>query len=374
MRRLLLLATVLTLTGCTALHPALPSVAPLRVSDSTAVVTILHVNDVYEITPVENGLSGGLARLATLRRQLMSETPHVVTVLPGDFYSPSALGTARVDGEALAGRQMVAVLNMLGLDVVTFGNHEFDLNEAQFRARLAESRFAYIASNVTEATGQLFPGTARHRVLTFATPYGPVRVGLVSATIDSNPKPYVRYGDPIEGLRREAAAVRDSADAIVALTHLAFAQDVEAAAAVPALDLTLGGHEHENVRVYRGNDFTPILKADANGRTAYVHRLVLHPRRGLVSLTSELVVIDTTIPEDPAVAAEVQRWVEMGYAGFRAAGFEPTARVTTLPEPFDGREASVRNTTTNLTALIAEAVYREAAARGGADLALFNSG
>jgi 5'-nucleotidase / UDP-sugar diphosphatase len=374
MCRLLLLTVVLALTGCSATRPTPSASAALRAVDSTVAVTILHVNDVYEITPVENGRVGGLARLATVRRRLLAETPHVITVLPGDFYSPSALGTARVDGRALAGRQMVAVLNVLGLDVAAFGNHEFDLNEADFRARLAESRFAYVASNVTGADWQLFPGTARHRILTFASPYGPMRVGLVGATIASNPKPYVRYEDPIEGLRREAAAVRDSAHAIVALTHLAFAQDAEAAAKVPALDLILGGHEHDNIHAYRGADFTPILKADANARTAYVHRLRLHPRRGLVGLTSELLPIKDTIPEDPAVAAEVQRWVEVGYAGFRAAGFDPTARVTTLPEAFDGREASVRNSTTNLTALLAEAFYREAAARGGADLAVFNSG
>jgi len=374
MRRLVPLVLVFALAGCTAVRPAGEPVAASLGADSTVAVTILHVNDVYEITPMENGRSGGLARLATLRKRLLAETPHVVTVLPGDFYSPSALGTARVDGRALAGRQMVAVLNLLGLDAVTFGNHEFDLSEADFRARVAESRFAYVASNVTGADGQPFPGTARHRVVTFASPYGPVRVGLVSATINSTLKPYVRYSDPIEGLRREAAAVRDSVQAIVALTHLAIAQDIVAAAEVPALDLVLGGHEHENVRLYRGADFTPILKADANGRTAYVHRLRIHPRRGLVSVASELVVITEAIPDDAAVAAEVQRWVDMAYAGFRAAGFEPTSRVATLPVPLEGRESATRNTDTNLGGLIAEAFYHEAAARGGADLAVFNTG
>ncbi len=42
--------------------------------------------------------------------------PRTLTLLAGDALSPSALGTARVNGEPLAGRQMVAVLNRLGLD------------------------------------------------------------------------------------------------------------------------------------------------------------------------------------------------------------------------------------------------------------------
>ena len=42
--------------------------------------------------------------------------------------SPSAIGTARVDGEPLAGRQTVDVLNGVGLDWATFGNHEFNVS------------------------------------------------------------------------------------------------------------------------------------------------------------------------------------------------------------------------------------------------------
>ena len=47
-------------------------------------VTILHFNDVYEITPVEGGRSGGLARVATLRRRLLAENPNTFTLLAGD--------------------------------------------------------------------------------------------------------------------------------------------------------------------------------------------------------------------------------------------------------------------------------------------------
>ena len=71
--------------------------------------------------------------------------------------SPSALGTARVNGERLNGKQMVAVLNAAGIEWGTFGNHEFDIPEAALRARLAESKFKLVASNVTDGTGALFP-------------------------------------------------------------------------------------------------------------------------------------------------------------------------------------------------------------------------
>ncbi|GAB4341326.1 MAG: hypothetical protein OHK0047_32990 [Leptolyngbyaceae cyanobacterium] len=74
-------------------------------------ITLLHLNDIYEITPVEGGKRGGLARVATLRKQLLAKNRHTFTILAGDAFSPSALGTAKVNGERLAGKQMVVVMN-----------------------------------------------------------------------------------------------------------------------------------------------------------------------------------------------------------------------------------------------------------------------
>jgi 5'-nucleotidase len=61
----------------------------------------VHINDVYEIQPVEGGKSGGLARVATLVERIRKEHPSVITTLGGDYLSPSAIGTANVDGEPL---------------------------------------------------------------------------------------------------------------------------------------------------------------------------------------------------------------------------------------------------------------------------------
>ena len=112
--------------------------APEQLADPVVHMTFVHLNDVYEITPVSGGTEGGLARVATLRKQLLAQNPNTLTVLAGDLFSPSALGTAKVNDERLAGQQTVAVMNAIGLDFMTFGNHEFDLNEEQFLQRLSE--------------------------------------------------------------------------------------------------------------------------------------------------------------------------------------------------------------------------------------------
>lgn len=38
-------------------------------ADSRLHITLLQLNDVYEITPVSGGAQGGMARVATLRKQ-----------------------------------------------------------------------------------------------------------------------------------------------------------------------------------------------------------------------------------------------------------------------------------------------------------------
>ena len=79
--------------------PAPTAVAPVQ-------ITMLQLNDVYEMTIA----NGGLARVATLLGRLKAENPNTLAIMAGDLFSPSAIGTAKVDGRPLAGRQMVAVI------------------------------------------------------------------------------------------------------------------------------------------------------------------------------------------------------------------------------------------------------------------------
>lgn len=335
-------------------------------------VTLIQLNDIYEITPVSGGRWGGPARVATVRKRLQEENPNTFTILAGDLFSPSALGTARVDGERLAGRQMVAVLNVMGLDYATFGNHEFDLSEEQFLSRMEESEFEWVATNVTDARGELFPKTEKHKILTIRNSEGAtIRIGMIGLCFDGINPDYVNFLDPVETAREEVSNLQGRVDAIVAITHLPVGQDIVLAQAVPEIDLILGGHEHENMRLFRGQDLTPILKADANVRTLYVHDLSFDTGSGSLEIDSRLVPITDAIPDDPATLEVVDRWVELGFAGFRASGFDPWEVVAEVASPLDGLEVSVRNRPTGLTQLIADAMRAEV---DGAEGALLNSG
>lgn len=334
--------------------------------------TILHINDLYEITPVAGGKEGGLARLATLKKNLKRENPRTYMFIAGDVISPSALGTAKVNGQPLAGEQIIDVLNAVGLDYATFGNHEFDVNEQQFAARMKQSTAKWFSGNVRNAAGQPFDRIPDDVIFKVKGPKGAlVRVGVIGVTIDSTKKPWVTYKNFLDTAKADAKTLRPQVDVLIGLTHLAIADDIRLAKEVPELDMIMGGHEHENIQIWRGSHLTPIFKADANVRTAYIHRLVYDTTAKKLAITSELKKINSALPEDKSTAKLVAQWVKKGFDAFRSNGFEPEQTVATTPEPLNGKETDVRSGRTNLTELIATATLNEVE---GADASFYNSG
>jgi 5'-nucleotidase len=310
-----------------------------------------------------------MARLATALDRLRRTNAPVLTTLGGDYLSPSALGTAVVAGEPLAGKQMVDLLNAVGLQWATLGNHEFDLSEAAFHKRLSEGKFTVVVSNVTDAAGKPFANTVESAVARVRSGGRVLRIGLIGLVIDSTKKPWVRYLPPVETARTQVAALKGKVDAIVALTHLSLLEDQAVVEAVPEIDLVLGGHEHENWSIRRGLQFAPIVKADANVRSlAVVTMRFSGAARPVVNVRFDL--LDRRVPIQPRVQALVKKWVDTAFEAFRRDGLDAAAVVANIPERLDGRELTVRNRPGNLTSLITEAMQNAAKS----DAAILNGG
>src|ERR1700730_2384843 len=185
-------------------------------------VTLLQVNDVYQFDPVDGGARGGLARVLTLRKQIMSESPHALFLLAGDTIA--SVGRSN----NYQGKQMIDAWNSSGLDYATFGNHEFDFGPDVLRARMSESHFKWLAANViNKKTGKTFGDTPEFVVREFDG----VKVGIFGIVLQetlqtSRPGPNVDILDPCAKAVKVIPEIHASrAQVIVALTHQTMADD-----------------------------------------------------------------------------------------------------------------------------------------------------
>ncbi len=113
-----------------------PSRSRPRVRDARAPLTILQINDVYSTVPVDG--VGGLARVATLKKQLTAAGRTPLLMIGGDFLSSSVASTV------FKGEQMIAALNATGLDVATLGNHEFDFGVDLLLTRMRQAKWQWV--------------------------------------------------------------------------------------------------------------------------------------------------------------------------------------------------------------------------------------
>ena len=353
----LALAVFLTADRASGAPPSAPaSPAPLK-------VTLLHLADVYQVQPVEGGRRGGLARVATLRKQALQASPNVVTVLGGDTLSPSVESLLEVEGKALKGRQMVDAWNALGLDYAVLGNHEFDFGDDVLRERVRESRFTWLGANVEDTkTGSLFAGVKAYDV----REVGGVRLGLFGVVLpetqtSSKASADTKFTDFCEASRTAVAKLREAgAGVVVGLTHLTLEQD-RALAKCVKVDAILGGHDH--VGAEDRSTGTPIFKVVADAMEVGQLTLDVDAVTGsLRKATWKRLPVTRKVPEDAEFNAAMK--------AYDALFARLSERVGRTPVALDTRAEQVRTRETNLGSFVADA-FRAAA---GADVALVNGG
>ena len=270
-----------------------------------ATLTLLTVNDVYEISPVQG--KGGLAELMTLLRAERATATHHLTTVNGDFLSPSLMSAL------FKGAQMVALFNALGVDVVGFGNHEFDLGPEVTQQRMAESRFVWLGTNVLGPDGKPFGGA----LATMTRQVGELTVGLFGLlTPDtahlSSPGPTVTLAPVVPTAQAAVETLRKAAvDVVIAITHLTIAEDRALAQQVPGISVILGGHEHDPITWYEGQTLIHKSGSDAYylGRIDLVIEKKMTDKGPQVSVTPTWrMIANRGVPPDAGVAAEVARY------------------------------------------------------------------
>jgi 2',3'-cyclic-nucleotide 2'-phosphodiesterase (5'-nucleotidase family) len=260
-------------------------------ADFTAhLVIFVQINDVYFIDARadyadENTLL--LPRVATLVKRLRRSfgRQRVIFCLPGDFLAPSCLS------KHFKGSHMVAVLNKMGVDYVTIGNHELErrYTSADLLANIKRSRFKWLAANFDPAD----PALQAYQELDEKLKSWDMRKlsdkSILFIAGFAYPDDYGSYGKAFnpspdardiislwEGERAQLEPHERPDFAYVALTHQNVGHDLYFAQECPEFHLIMGGHDH-HVMYSERNDHAMIVKALSNARSVRLNCAVAIP-------------------------------------------------------------------------------------------------
>ncbi len=119
-------------------------------------LTILETTDLHgHIYPVDYSNNAttnyGLARLATLIQKIKAQNPNVLLFDDGDLIqgSPLEYYHAAIDNAGID--PMIAVMNYLGYDAMTLGNHEFNYGQSVLRKVISEAKFPITSANIVNS-------------------------------------------------------------------------------------------------------------------------------------------------------------------------------------------------------------------------------
>jgi 5'-nucleotidase len=196
-------------------------------------IVIFHTADLH------NRLAPAAARqLAALKRA----HPRSLLLDAGDAVAAGNLGF-RPGGEPI-----LRLMAETGYDAMAMGNRESHPNRRALMAKLRDAAFPVLAANLTARRGRA-PEVVRGHVL-FA---GPPRVAVIGLApqITRPDSLWARvtdfvFEDPVAVAAQLAPELKREVDLVVCLSHCGLRRD-RALAAIPQVDLVLGGHSHREV-------------------------------------------------------------------------------------------------------------------------------
>ncbi|WP_419961095.1 choice-of-anchor I family protein [Psychrobacillus sp. BM2] len=237
-------------------------------------LSLMHVNDIHANTDKA-------PRLVTAVKEVRTVKPDALLLNAGDVFS----GTLYFN--EFLGQADLAFMNLMEVDAMTFGNHEFDLgSSADGHKALVDfieaANFPFVSANVDFSKDELFKGLFNTKIT--STPEakniytGIVKeingekvgiFGLTTAeTADISSPGKITFSNYIEDAKKMVTEFEEmGVNKIVALTHIGYDDnpavdnDRELAANVPGIDVIVGGHSHTQL------DKPVVVNEDKSGNT-----------------------------------------------------------------------------------------------------------
>lgn len=214
--------------------------------------TLVHMNDTHShLEPVAVNLAiqgetvtaqlGGFARLKTVVDQMRAEDRELLFLHGGDVVQGTLYFTL------FNGLPEFDFLNLLGLDAMTFGNHEFDRGPAAIPAWIKRSRFPWLSANIDFSNEPALAGLVKPYLIKEI--HGE-KIAIIGVTTETTPQTTMQVGrvvfnDAVESVRTQVAALEaQGINKIIVLSHLGYQQDRELAEKVAGVDIVVGGHSH----------------------------------------------------------------------------------------------------------------------------------
>ena len=228
----------------------------LDVLPGEKLITILHTNDTHsqiDPLPANDRLSpdkGGVARRATLVKRVRKENPNTLVIDAGDVFQ----GTPYFN--FFKGEVEYKSMSLIGYDVVTLGNHDFDNGVDALAAAMKFANFEFVSSNY-DVRGTPLERRVKPYVVRVI---GGVRVGLIGLGISPDnlitPENFkgLKYLDPMKAASGMVKILRERerCTLVVGMSHLGYYPtpkgneigDTQVAAQVDGIDFIASGHTH----------------------------------------------------------------------------------------------------------------------------------
>ena len=228
-------------------------------------ITVLHTNDMHGRVMSKNG---GLARIATLVKQVRADMPNVLLLDAGDIIHGTPV-------EYLSGgKAIISSMNATGYDCATLGNHEFDFGLDITKQAISLAKFPFVCANIQASSGGLWDNVEPYRIFNVdgvkICVLGLTTLETVSLHWPDSIKD-ITVADPIETAKKLVPQLRKQADVIIILSHLGYNVDRKLAKKVKGIDFIVGGHSHTLLEnwIWVGN----TLITQAGARSAALGRI-----------------------------------------------------------------------------------------------------
>ena len=288
-------------------------------------LTVLHTNDFHarfepisrfdsgcgEEDNLEGKCFGGSARMVTAVAAARARAGNSILVDGGDQFQGTLFYTY------YKGKAAAEMMNKMGYDGMTVGNHEFDDGPEVLRGFMDAINFPILMSNADVSAEPLLAGKLAKST---AIEVGGEMIGLIGLTPQdtdelASPGANITFSDPVAAVQGEVDKLTaDGVNKIVVLSHSGFVVDQAVAAGTTGVDVIVGGHSNtllSNVQERAVGPYpvmvgdTAVVQAYAYGKFLGELNVTFDDAGTIISATGEPIIIDGSVAEDAGTKARV---------------------------------------------------------------------